>query len=115
MAFPQSDVVNLIKGGELLFDGLITIFSKPEKVESTIVESICVKNKLEDRVTFILTRQTEDGDDIKKELVIQKDSKEYLFELPKGVYTYEVLLANNAIFKKWECRFTDKSVFTIKG
>jgi hypothetical protein len=117
MASAQSDTVNLIRGGELLFGGLITIFSsnKPEKENSTIVESVCIKNKLTDKITFIITRQTEDGDEIRKELVIQKDSKEYFFELPKGVYTYEVVLADNVIFKKGECRFVDKSVMTING
>ncbi|WP_333600456.1 hypothetical protein [Flavobacterium sp.] len=117
MAVAQSDTINLIRGGELLFGGLITIFTsdKPEKANSTIVESVCVKNKLTDKITFIITRQTEDGDEIRKELVIQKDSKEYFFELPKGVYTYEVILANNTVFKKGECRFVDKATLTING
>ncbi|MES2409863.1 MAG: hypothetical protein V4535_00315 [Bacteroidota bacterium] len=116
MAFSQSDTVNLIRGGELLFGGLITIFksSKP-KVNSTVVESVCIKNKLEDKITFILIRQTEDGDEIRKELVIQKGSKEYFYELPKGVYTYEVVLPNNSTFKKGECRFADKSTMIVDG
>ena len=112
LSFPQSD---LIKGGELLFGGLITVFnlSKPKNVNSTVVESICVKNKLANRITFIISRQTEDGDEIRKELVIQKDSKEYFFELPKGVYSYQVVLANDSIFKKGEYRFNDKTVIAI--
>lgn len=117
MASAQSETVNLIRGGELLFGGLITIFSsdKPEKENSTIVESVCVKNKLTEKITFIISRQTEDGDEIRKELVIQKDSKEFFFELPKGVYTYEVVLANSDIFKKGECRFVDKSTMIVDG
>jgi len=117
IAAAQSDTINLIRGGELLFGGLITIFSsdKPEKENSTLVESICVKNKLTDKITFVIYRQTEDGDEIRKELVIQKDSKEFFFELPKGVYTYEVILANNTVFKKGECRFVDKAALTING
>ncbi len=117
IANAQSDTVNLIRGGELLFGGLITIFSsnKSEKETSTTVESVCVKNKLTDKITFIITRQTEDGDEIRKELVIQKDSKEFFYELPKGVYTYEVVLANNDVFKKGECRFVDKAVISING
>lgn len=112
MSFSQSD---LIKGGELLFGGLITVFnlSKPKNVNSTVVESVCVKNKLQSRITFIISRQTEDGDEIRKELIIQKESKEYFFELPKGVYTYQVVLANDSIFKKGEYRFSDKTVIAI--
>ena len=84
MSFPQSD---LIKGSELLFGGLITVFnlSKPKNVNSTVVESVCVKNKLSSKITFVITRQTEDGDEIRKELVIQKDGKEFCgFDLRRG-------------------------------
>lgn len=116
LSFSQSDIATAIRGGELLFGGLITIFSsKPKNVNSTVVESVCVKNRLEDKITFIIFRQTEDGDEIRKELIIQKDSKEYFYELPKGVYTYEVHLANDEIFKKGEYRFADKSTFIING
>lgn len=112
MSFSQSD---LIKGGELLFGGLITVFnlSKPKNINSTVVESVCIKNKLENKITFIIVRQTEDGDEIRKELVIQKGSKEYFYELPKGVYTYQVLLANDSIFKKGEYKFDNKTVIAI--
>ena len=112
LSYPQSD---LIKGSELLFGGLITVFNlaKPKNVNSTVVESVCVKNRLAGRITFIISRQTEDGDEIKKELIIQKDGKEYFYELPKGVYTYQVLLANDSIFKKGEYRFKDKTVIAI--
>jgi hypothetical protein len=116
MSFSQGDSINLIRGGELLFGGLITIFSpKAKTTNSLTVESVCIKNKLEDKITFILTRQTEEGDEIRKELVIQKSSKEYFYELPKGVYTYEVQLANAEVFKKGEYRFMDKSTFVIDG
>ena len=30
----------------------------------------------------------------KKELVIQKHEKEFVFELPKGVFTHEFFIAN---------------------
>lgn len=112
LSFSQSD---LIKGGELLFGGLITVFnlSKPKNINSTVVESVCIKNKLENKITFIIVRQTEDGDEIRKELVIQKGSKEYFYELPKGVYTYQVLLANDSIFKKGEYKFDNKTVIAI--
>jgi hypothetical protein len=76
---------------------------------------VCVKNKLANKITFIITRQTEDGDEIRKELVIQKESKEYFYELPKGVYSYEVHLANDEIFKKGEYRFAEKSTLIVDG
>ena len=112
MSFPQSD---LIKGSELLFGGLITVFnlSKPKNVNSTVVESVCVKNKLSSKITFIITRQTEDGDEIRKELIIQKDGKEFFYELPKGVYTYQVLMANDSVFKKGEYLINNKTVIAI--
>jgi len=102
LTFSQSDTLNLIRGGELLFGGLITIFSasKQKNANSVYLESVCIKNKLQEKITFIIMRQTEDGDEIRKELIIQKDSKEYFYELPKGVYTYEVRLANDEILKR---------------
>ncbi|MFN3754208.1 hypothetical protein [Flavobacterium sp.] len=111
----QSDVTALVKGGEILVGGLITIFSSSKKnPASTTVESVCIKNKMTDKITLVLTRQTEDGEEFKKELIIQKDSKECLFELPKGVYSYEVILANNEVYKKGEYLFKDKTVITLK-
>ncbi len=117
IAFPQSDAINLIRGGELLFGGLISIFgaSKQKNASALFLESVCIKNKLDSKITFILTRQTEDGDEIIKELVIPKDGKEYFYELPKGVYTYEVRLANDELFKKGEYRFAEKSTFVVDG
>ena len=111
----QSDVTALVRGGEILVGGLITLFSSSKKnPSSTTVESVCIKNKMADKITLILTRQTEDGEEFKKELIIQKDSKECLFELPKGVYSYEVILANNEVYKKGEYLFKDKTVITLK-
>lgn len=117
LTFSQSDTLNLIRGGELLFGGLITIFSasKQKNANSVYLESVCIKNKLQEKITFIIMRQTEDGDEIRKELIIQKDSKEYFYELPKGVYTYEVRLSNDEIFKKGEYRFAEKSTLVVNG
>lgn len=116
MSFAQSDLQNVIKGGEILLSGL-TIFKvakSDSKSESKIIESVCVKNKLVDKITFRITGKTEDGDDVKKELVIQKDGKECLFLLPRGIYTYEVVLPNKDIFKKGEYKFDEEVVITIK-
>lgn len=114
ISFSQSDVINVIRGGEILIGGLMTIFSsKSGNNDSFIVESVCVKNKMEDKITFIISRQTEEGEEFCKELIIQKDSKECFYDLPKGIYTYQVILSNEEIFKKGEYKFNDKTVIAI--
>lgn len=116
MSFAQSDLSTAIKGGELLLSGL-TIFKVAKsdgKSNSKIIESVCVKNKLVDKITFRIAGKNEEGDDVKKELVIQKDGKECLFLLPKGIYTYEVVLPNKDIYKKGEYKFDEDVVITIK-
>jgi hypothetical protein len=78
------------------------------------IESVCIKNKLTDKITIKLTGKDEDGNDVKKELVIPKDGKECLLELPKGIYTYEIVLASKETFKKGEYKFDDDITMTIK-
>ena len=113
--YPQSDLQTALKGGELLLTGL-SVFktTKGSKTDSKIIESVCVKNKLVDKITFRIVGKNEEGDEIKKELVIQKDGKECLFILPKGIYTYEVVLPNKEIYKKGEYKFDEDVVITIK-
>ncbi|MGL2964026.1 hypothetical protein ACSVH2_09440 [Flavobacterium sp. RSB2_4_14] len=116
VSFAQSDLQNVLKGGELLLSGL-TIFKVAKstpKEDSKVIESVCVKNKLVDKITFRITGKNEEGDDIKKELVIQKDGKECLYVLPKGIYTYEVVLPNKDIYKKGEYKFDEEVIITIK-
>lgn len=116
LAFSQSDIQNVIKGGELLLSGL-TIFkvAKSEsKADSKVIEIVCVKNKLTDKITFRIVGKNEEGDEIKKELVIQKDGKECLFLVPKGIYTYEIVLSNKEIYKKGEYKFDEEVIITIK-
>ena len=97
VSFAQSDLQTAIKGGELLLSGL-SVFktAKSGKSDSKFIESVCVKNKLVDKITFRIVGKNEEGDEIKKELVIQKEGKECLFVLPKGIYTYK---ANISDFK----------------
>ena len=115
MCFAQSDLQTALKGGELLLTGL-SVFktTKGSKTDSKIIESVCVKNKLVDKITFRIVGKNEEGDEIKKELVIQKDGKECLFVLPKGIYTYEVVLPNKEIYKKGEYKFDEDVIITIK-
>lgn len=116
MSFAQSDLQTILKGGELLLSGL-TIFKVAKsdaKSDSKIIESVCVKNKLVDKITFRIVGKNEEGNEIKKELVIQKDGKECLFILPKGIYTYEIVLPNKEIYKKGEYKFDEEVIITVK-
>lgn len=115
LSFSQSDIQTAIKGGELLLSGL-SIFKtvRGSNSDSKVIESVCIKNKLVDKITFRIIGKNKEGDEIKKELVIQKDSKECLFVLPKGIYTYEVILPNKEIYKKGEYKFDEDVVITIK-
>ncbi len=55
-----------------------------------------------------------EGEDVKKELVIQKEGKECLLELLKGIYTYEIELSNREIYKKGEYKFDEEIIITVK-
>lgn len=116
LAFSQSSLETAIKGGELLLSGLsiLKVSKSDEKGNSKVIESICVKNKLADKITFKLFGKNEEGDEIKKELVIPKDGKECLLLVAKGIYTYEITLASKEIYKKGEYNFNDDTVMTIK-
>lgn len=113
----QSDVDKILKGGEIIVNGLS--FLKKDKSEaketnSKIIESVCIKNKLTDKITFSLVGKDEEDNVVKKEMVIQKDGKECVFELPKGIYTYEIVLANKEVYKKGEYKFNEEITITVK-
>ena len=67
-----------------------------------------------EKITFKIVGQDEDGTDLKNELVIQKDGKECFLELPKGIYTYEIILSNKEVFKKGEYKIDDETIVTVK-
>lgn len=112
-SFAQSD---LVKGSELLLNGLSFLKSNKEAKASNskFIESVCIKNKLQDKITFILAGKDEEENVLKKELVIPKEGKECVFELPKGIYTYEIILSTKEVFKKGEYKFEEQLVITIK-
>ena len=116
LTFSQSNLETAIKGGELLLSGLsiLKVSKSDGKGNSKVIESLCVKNKLADKITFKLVGKNEEGDEIKKELVIPKDGKECLLAVAKGIYTYEITLANKEIYKKGEYKFDEDIVMTIK-
>jgi hypothetical protein len=101
--FSQSDFDKVSKGGEILVNGLSILKKDKSEVKETnskVIESVCIKNKLTDKITFIIIGKDEEDNTIKKEMVIQKDGKECVFELPKGIYTYEIVLAKKKFTKK---------------
>jgi hypothetical protein len=107
----------VLKGGEIIVNGLSFLKSNKSETKSTnskIIESVCVKNKLTDKITFKVVGKDEDGNDIRKEMVIQKDGKECVFEIPKGIYTYEIILSNKEIYKKGEYKFNEEVTITVK-
>ncbi len=117
ISFSQSDVDKILKGGEIIVNGLS--FLKKDKSEaketnSKVIESVCIKNKLTDKITFIISGKDSEDNTIKKEMVIQKDGKECVFELPKGIYTYEIVLANKEVYKKGEYKFNEEITITVK-
>ena len=114
--FSQADINTVIKGGELLLSGLsvLKISKSNAKKNSKVIESVCVKNKLTDRITFRIEGKNEEEDEFKRELVIPKDGKECLFVLPKGIYTYEIVMTNKEVYKKGEYKFEDEVVITVK-
>lgn len=115
--FSQSDIEKVMRGGEILLGGLSILKmarSDDKKKDSKTVESVCVKNKLTQKVTFRIAGKDAEDNDIKKELVIPKDGKECLFDIPKTVYTYEFVLSTNEIYKKGEYKIEDEVTFTVK-
>ena len=117
LLYSQSDVDKILKGGEIIVNGLS--FLKKDKSEgketnSKVIVSVCIKNKLNDKITYIMIGKDEEDNVIKKELVIQKDGKECVFEIPKGIYTYEIVLANKEVYKKGEYKFNEEITITVK-
>jgi len=117
ITYSQTDIDKILKGGEIIVNGLS--FLKKEKSEvketnSKVIESVCIKNKLADKITYSMVGKDEEGNVIKKELVIQKDGKECVFEIPKGIYTYEIVLANKEVYKKGEYKFNEEVTITVK-
>jgi len=113
----QSDVDKILKGGEIIVNGLSFLKKDKSEVKETnskVIESVCIKNKLADKITYIMVGKDDEENVVKKELVIQKDGKECVFDIPKGIYTYEIVLANKEVYKKGEYKFNEEITITVK-
>jgi len=101
--------------GNILVQGYIALKGNGSKTvdpNAKTVDSFCFKNKMDEKITIKLNGKIED-EEIKKELVIQKDEKECTYNLPKGIYTYEVLLSSKDTFQKGEYKVSEESLMTI--
>lgn len=105
----QSDLSNVMKVGEIVLSGfsIFKTIKSDTKKDSKIISSVCIKNKLSEKINFKMVGKDEQDNDVKKEMVVQNDGKECVFNVPKGIYTYEVTLSNKDIYKKGEYKFDD--------
>ena len=109
----------IIKGGELLVTGFSILKtskltdSKEKTTDSKFVATVCVKNKLAEKITVKFDGKDSEGTKVTKELIVQNDGKECVFEIPKGIYTYEIILDTKEIFKKGEYKFEEEITITV--
>lgn len=111
--YSQSNIDKLIKGGEILVTGLTILKDKSKPRENGLVK-ICVKNKRFEKITVAIAGKDSLGAALNKSLVIPKDGKECFLELPGGIYTYEIVLPNNEIYKRGEYDFDENMTITVK-
>lgn len=114
----QTTLSSLDKGlaiGNILVQGYMALKGNTTKQvdpNAKTIDSFCFKNKMDEKITIKLNGKIED-DEIKKELVIQKDEKECTYNLPKGIYTYEVLLSSKDTYQKGEYKVSEETLMTI--
>lgn len=113
-SFSQSNFEKTVQAGGVIINGLSFLKgSKQTSTDKTLI-LLCIKNKLSEKIAFSIKGKDKEDNEIKKDMVIQNDGKECFFEIPKGIYTYEVVLPNKEIFKKGEYKFDDDITITIK-
>lgn len=115
----QTTMSNLDKGlvvGNILIQGYMAIKGNAAKnapdPNAKTVESFCFKNKMDEKITVRMNGKIED-EEVKKEFVIQKDEKECTYNLPKGIYTYEVALSSKDIYQKGEYKVFEETMMTV--
>ncbi len=115
--FFKSQNTGLDKGlaiGNILIQGFSAFKGNGKTVDpnAKTVDSFCFKNKMDEKISVSLIGKIED-DNIKKELVIPKESKECTYNLPKGIYTYEIILSNKEVYQKGEYKVSEETIMTI--
>ncbi len=115
-SFAQTDLENALKVGQVVLNGfsIFKLSGADKKSDSKTISSVCIKNRLTEKISFIITGKDAEGVAVVKEMVIQNDGKECVFNILKGVYTYEILLANKEQYKKGEYNFDDDVVIVVK-
>jgi hypothetical protein len=113
--FGQSDLETAIRGGELILTGLTALKSAKADPYAKVLPEVCVKNKMDRKVTYVLDVKAADETESPRELVIQKDGKECFFDLPKGVYRYQIKVEGDSVFKKGECRIDREQTIILKA
>lgn len=114
----QTTTFGLDKGlaiGNILVQGYMAIKGNGAKTvdpNAKTVDSFCFKNKMNEKITVKLNGSVED-EEVKKEFVIQKNEKECTYNLPKGIYTYEVLLSSKDTYQKGEYKVSQEALMTI--
>ena len=102
MSFAQSDLQTILKGGELLLGGLsiFKVAKSDTKSDSKIIESVCVKNKLVDKITFRIVGKNEEGDEIKKNSLSKKTVKNVSLYYPKAFIPTKLYYPTKKFTKK---------------
>lgn len=114
LCFSQSDFEKTVQAGGIIINGLSFLKGgKQVSADKTLIV-LCIKNKLSEKIAFSIKGKDKQDNEIKKDMVVQNDGKECFFEIPKGIYTYEVLLPNKETFKKGEYKFDEDLTITIK-
>ena len=116
ITFAQTDLENALKVGQVVLNGfsIFKLSGADKKSDSKSISSVCIKNRLQEKISFIITGKDAEGVTVIKEMVIQNDGKECVFNILKGIYTYEILLANKEQYKKGEYNFDDDVVIVVK-
>lgn len=120
----QNDVDRALKIGEILVNGLSILKANKtptqEQTDSKTVSSVCFKNKLTEKLTiklqgtFVKKEDEAETEQVKKELVIQPDTKECLYDLQKGVWDYEFIkVTNNEVYKKGQHKVEEEITITV--
>ena len=86
-AFSQSDIDKILKGGEIIVNGLSFLKKDKSEVKETnskVIESICIKNKLTDKITFIISGKDSEDNTVKKKWLSKKTEKNVFLNYQKA-------------------------------